>query len=45
MNKSSIARSALQWGAVACVLVMLEGAGCQSTGPTVISNELPFDQG
>jgi len=44
MNKSSIARSALQWGAVACVLVMLEGAGCQSTGPTVISNELPFDQ-
>ena len=23
---------------------MLGGAGCQSTGPTVISNELPFDQ-
>jgi outer membrane protein OmpA-like peptidoglycan-associated protein len=44
MNETSIARRALQWGAAACVLVMLQGAGCQSTGPTVISNELPFDQ-
>jgi outer membrane protein OmpA-like peptidoglycan-associated protein len=44
MNMPSIARLALQWGAVAAALVMLSGAGCQSTGPTVISNELPFDQ-
>jgi outer membrane protein OmpA-like peptidoglycan-associated protein len=44
MNMPSIARLALQWGAVAAALVMLGGAGCQSTGPTVISNELPFDQ-
>lgn len=40
----SIARMALQWLAVAAALVMLGGAGCQTTGPTVISNELPFDQ-
>ena len=44
MNMPSIARLALQWGAVAAALGMLSGAGCQSTGPTVISNELPFDQ-
>jgi outer membrane protein OmpA-like peptidoglycan-associated protein len=44
MNKPSIARLALQWGAVGAALMMLSGAGCQSTGPTVISNELPFDQ-
>ena len=44
MNKPSMARRVLQWGAVTAVLVMLGGAGCQSTGPTVISNELPFDQ-
>ncbi len=44
MNMPSIARLVLQWGAVAGALVMLGGAGCQSTGPTVISNELPFDQ-
>ncbi len=40
----SIARVMLQWLAVATGLLMLGGAGCQSTGPTVISNELPFDQ-
>ena len=44
MNKPSIARLALQWGGLAAALMMLSGAGCQSTGPTVISNELPFDQ-
>jgi outer membrane protein OmpA-like peptidoglycan-associated protein len=44
MNQPSIARLVLQWCAVACALVMLGGAACQSTGPTVISNELPFDQ-
>src|SRR4029077_3710955 len=44
MNKPLVARLALQWGAVAAALMMLSGAGCQSTGPTVISNELPFDQ-
>jgi outer membrane protein OmpA-like peptidoglycan-associated protein len=44
MNKPSMARGVLQWSAVTAVLVMLGGAGCQSTGPTVISNELPFDQ-
>jgi outer membrane protein OmpA-like peptidoglycan-associated protein len=44
MNQPSIARLALQWGAVACALVMLGGAACQSTGPTVISNELSLDQ-
>ncbi|HET7528016.1 MAG TPA: OmpA family protein [Burkholderiaceae bacterium] len=43
-HRSSFARVALQWGAIAAVLLMLGGAGCQSTGPTVISNELPFDQ-
>jgi outer membrane protein OmpA-like peptidoglycan-associated protein len=40
----SFARLVLQWVAVATALVMLGGAGCQSTGPTVISNELSFDQ-
>jgi len=44
MNKPLIAGLALQWSAVACALVMLGGAACQSTGPTVISNELSFDQ-
>ncbi len=44
MNKPSMARRVLQGCAVTAVLVMLGGAGCQSTGPTVISNELPFDQ-
>jgi outer membrane protein OmpA-like peptidoglycan-associated protein len=44
MNMPRFARQALQWGAVTAALVMLGGAGCQSTGPTVISNELPFDQ-
>ena len=44
MTNRSIARVALQWAAVAAALVMLGGAGCQSTGPTVISNELPFDE-
>ncbi|HEY2977939.1 MAG TPA: OmpA family protein, partial [Burkholderiaceae bacterium] len=43
MNKP-IARLVLQWSAVGAALMMLSGAGCQSTGPTVISNELPFDQ-
>lgn len=38
------ARWLLQWLAVAAALMMLSGAGCQSTGPTVISNELSFDQ-
>lgn len=44
MNKPSIAHRALQWMTSAAALLMLGGAGCQSTGPTVISNELPFDQ-
>jgi outer membrane protein OmpA-like peptidoglycan-associated protein len=44
MNKPSIAHRVLQWSASAAALLMLGGAGCQSTGPTVISNELPFDQ-
>ncbi len=42
--KPSIARDGLRWLATAAALVMLGGAGCQSTGPTVISNELSFDQ-
>jgi outer membrane protein OmpA-like peptidoglycan-associated protein len=37
-------RACVQWLATAAVLIMLGGAGCQSTGPTVISNEMPFDQ-
>jgi outer membrane protein OmpA-like peptidoglycan-associated protein len=41
---ASISPRWLQGLAIAAVLVMLGGAGCQSTGPTVISNELPFDQ-
>jgi outer membrane protein OmpA-like peptidoglycan-associated protein len=44
MNSSSFARQVLKGAAAAAVLLMLGGAGCQSTGPTVISNELPFDQ-
>jgi outer membrane protein OmpA-like peptidoglycan-associated protein len=44
MIHRSIMRVALQWAAVAAMLVMLGGAGCQSTGPTVISNELSFDE-
>jgi len=44
MNMPRLARQALQWGAITVALLMLGGAGCQSTGPTVISNELPFDQ-
>ena len=44
MNNPSIVRWALKGAAVAAAWVMLGGAGCQSTGPTVISNELPFDQ-
>jgi len=43
-HSTSFARVALQWGATAAALLLLGGAGCQSTGPTVISNELPFDQ-
>jgi len=43
MNASTM-RACLQWLATGAVLAMLGGAGCQSTGPTVISNELPFDQ-
>ena len=41
---ASMTRACLQWLATGAVLAMLGGAGCQSTGPTVISNELPFDQ-
>jgi len=44
VEQRSIARAMSQWLAVAAALVMLGGAGCQSTGPTVLSNELPFDQ-
>ena len=45
MNEQrSIARVVLRWLGVAAALVMLGGAGCQTTGPTVISSELPFDQ-
>jgi outer membrane protein OmpA-like peptidoglycan-associated protein len=43
MNTSMV-RTCLRWLAAGVVLAMLGGAGCQSTGPTVISNELPFDQ-
>jgi len=38
-----IARTVLQWLAVTAALLMLGGAGCQSTGPTVLTNELSFD--
>src|SRR5688572_2355700 len=41
---ASMARAWVQWAAAGAVLVMLGGAGCQATGPTVISDELPFDQ-
>jgi outer membrane protein OmpA-like peptidoglycan-associated protein len=41
---TTVVRSCLQWAAIAAALLMLGGAGCQSTGPTVISDELPFDQ-
>jgi outer membrane protein OmpA-like peptidoglycan-associated protein len=41
--KASCTRAVLQWVATGVVLVMLGGAGCQATGPTVISNELSFD--
>jgi outer membrane protein OmpA-like peptidoglycan-associated protein len=41
---ASWTRAVVQWAATGAVLVMLGGAGCQSTGPTVISNELPFDE-
>lgn len=41
---ASMTRTCLKALATGAVLVMLGGAGCQSTGPTVISNELPFDQ-
>jgi len=41
---ASMTRACVQWLATAAVLMMLGGAGCQSTGPTVISNEMPFDQ-
>jgi len=45
MNEQrSIARWVLQWLAIGAALMMLGGAGCQTTGPTVISTELPFDQ-
>lgn len=45
MNEQrSVAGVVLQWLAVAATLVVLGGAGCQTTGPTVISAELPFDQ-
>ncbi|MCG3190757.1 MAG: hypothetical protein LKCHEGNO_03579 [Burkholderiaceae bacterium] len=44
VGSRSIAAVMLQWMAVAAALLMLGGAGCQSTGPTVLSNELPFDQ-
>lgn len=41
----SIARRVRQPGlATAALLVMLGGTGCQGTGPTVISEELPFEQ-
>ena len=43
MNPSMI-RTSIRWLASGAVLLMLGGAGCQSTGPTVVSNELPFDQ-
>jgi outer membrane protein OmpA-like peptidoglycan-associated protein len=43
MTNASLMRMVLRWLAAAVVLLMLGGAGCQSTGPTVISNELPFD--
>jgi hypothetical protein len=42
--KPSLARRLLSWVATTLALLMLSGVGCQSTGPTVVSNELPFDQ-
>ena len=44
MTTPSITRLVLKLAAGVAVLVVLGGAACQSTGPTVISNELPFDQ-
>lgn len=41
---ASIARQGMQWLATAAALLMLSGAGCQSTGPTVATGELPFEQ-
>lgn len=41
---ASLPRQCLHWLATAAALGLLGGAACQSTGPTVISNELPFDQ-
>ena len=41
---ASWTRAVVQWAATGAALVMLGGAGCQSTGPTVISNELSFDE-
>ena len=44
MRPSSSPRRWLKWLATMTTLPMLAGIGCQSTGPTVIGNELPFDQ-
>jgi outer membrane protein OmpA-like peptidoglycan-associated protein len=44
MIERSLARLALKGAAAAAAWLMLAGVGCQATGPTVISNELPFDQ-
>lgn len=44
MNAFIAPRRLLRWLATAAALVMLGGAGCQSSGPTVVSDELPFEQ-
>jgi outer membrane protein OmpA-like peptidoglycan-associated protein len=43
MKNPSMVPRWLQALAIAAALAMLQGAGCQSTGPTVVGNELPFD--
>lgn len=40
---NAVATTWLRWLAGALVLAMLAGAACQSTGPTVISSALAFD--
>lgn len=43
-SKPSIGSSYLRLLAACAALWLLAGAGCQSTGPTVVGGELPFDE-